>query len=793
MSYCLPFSSLCLSDTALVGGKNAALGELIRSFQQEGILIPDGFALSTDAYRLFLSYNHLAPLLEQQKNRLDTESLSNLSTVAETCRRIILSGEWPPEVECDIRNAYQHLTHSDSVSVAVRSSASAEDLPHASFAGQHDSFLHIIQVDMLLQRAKQCYASLFNDRAIKYRLDQGMTLTQAAMSVGVQKMVRAENGSSGVAFTLEPESGSANIIYITSVWGLGESIVQGIVNPDEFYLFKPLLSAVARPVIRKRLGEKKYKTVPDASQRKSTIETETTPEEQNNFSLSEEMAVLLAKQCALMESRLGYALDIEWAVDGVNGKLFIVQARPETVFSGSAENSIKTFTLTEKAEPICRGKAVGQSIVSGSVCKINSLDDTPEIQPGDILVADSTNPDWNALLKKAACIVTNKGGRTSHAAIVARERGIPAVVGTANATALLQSGQIVTVSCAEGDVGKVYDGKLKWEETLYRVSEVTPTQTKAMLIVSDPDKAFHHARLPAQGVGLLRLEFIISDRIGIHPMALAKFEEMPDSETKEQIRQRLKGENPRVFFIRELSEAIALFGAAFYPREVIVRMSDFKSNEYEKLLGGKGFELPEENPMLGFRGASRYDHPRYREGFQMECEAMRRVRTEMGLSNIKLMIPFCRTLREGRRVISRMKEYGLEQKKGGLQIYVMAEIPSNVLLAKSFADIFDGFSIGSNDLTQLVLGVDRDAEMLAGIFDENDPAVRKMIRQVIQSAHAAGKPVGLCGQAPSDHPGFAEWLVTLHIDNISFSPDAFLRGLENIRNAEIKTPKKIIV
>lgn len=794
MNYCIPFADIRLSDTFLVGGKNAALGELIFALAPKGIKIPDGFAVTAEAYREFLSFNRLQVPLQQTLDGLDTVQLTNLNTIARQCRDMIMNGRWPEWVESDILKHYRAFMQQGKRPVAVRSSATAEDLPTASFAGQHDSFLYVPDEDTVLEKIVCCYASLFNDRAIKYRMDHGFAHLQVALSAGIQEMVQSDNGSAGVAFTLEPESGSSNIIYITSSWGLGESIVQGQVNPDEFYLFKPAIAASRIPLIRRQMGTKKIKTVLSVSPHTLTTTVATSSAEQQQFSLSDEQVLQFGKWALLMEEHFGYALDIEWAWDESRRQLFIVQARPETIFSAAPVNVLKTYALKEKQEPVCRGKAVGQAILSGRVCLINSLADAPLLQPGDIIVTDVTNPDWNALLKKAIGIVTNKGGRTSHAAIVARERGIPAVVGTENATAVLQHGQIITVSCAEGDEGRVYTGKLQWEESLYTLREPQSTNTQAMLILSDPEKAFVHARLPAKGVGLLRVEFIISESIGIHPMALAHFNSLPDGEVKQKIEQ-LTAEWPdkKDFFVSRLAESVALFGAAFYPREVIVRMSDFKSNEYASLLGGAFFEQKEENPMLGFRGASRYDHPLYRDGFQLECAALRKVRDDMGLTNIKLMIPFCRTPKEGRKVIRLMKQYGLEQKKNGLEIWVMAEIPSNVMQAKEFAALFDGFSIGSNDMTQLVLGVDRDAERLSGLFDENNPSVRRMLKQMIQSAHAFAKPVGLCGQGPSDSADFARWLVSLHIDSISFSPDAFLRGLDHIAKAENKKPKKIIV
>jgi pyruvate, water dikinase len=788
MPYTIPLSKIRNSDVASVGGKNASLGEMLTKLTHFGIRIPDGFALTVRAYRLFLEKNQLTAKLENALQKLDLEKLSNLAEVGENCRNIIASGKLPDPVVEEVIESYKALNGNREISVAVRSSATAEDLPTASFAGQHDSFLNVEGEDNLLSAVHRCYISLFNDRAIKYRLDNGFDHMQVALSVGVQRMVRSDKGSAGVAFTLDPESGFDKVVYITSSWGLGENIVQGAVNPDEFYVFKPSIDNHKRSVIHKKLGTKETRMVyAGGSGAKSITRIETPPHERSIYSISEQEAETLGLWCYKIEQHYQLPMDVEWAKDGLTGELFIVQARPETVHGQKEHLSLKEFKLLSKAVPVCRGKAVGRAIASGRVCIVQSLADAGKVQQGDIIVADITNPDWNALLRKAVSIVTNKGGRTSHASIVARELGIHAVVGSGDATEKLHDGQIITVSCIEGDEGLVYDGKCDWQEEEIRLENIARTHTRPMFILADPDKSFRLSQYPNEGVGLLRMEFIIANSIRIHPMALVKFSELTDSNDKKAI-EAITHHYPdkKKYFTEKLSEAVAMVAAAFYPKEVIVRMSDFKTNEYAQLIGGKLFEPEEENPMLGFRGASRYYNQRYREGFGLECEAMRIVRDEMGLTNVKLMIPFCRTVEEGRLVLETMKDFGLVRGKNGLEVYVMAEIPSNVILARQFAEIFDGFSIGSNDLTQLTLGIDRDSTIISDLFDENNEAIRQMLATVIESARASGVKIGLCGQAPSDYPKFARFLVELGIDSISFTPDALLRGIENISRAEKK-------
>lgn len=787
-SFIIPFENVTMADLPRVGGKNASLGEMIRKLSKLEIAIPDGFAITVEAFYDFLSFNSLSPQIQRVLDRLDRTGLENLSEIGSSCRDLIMRGTFPEAVEQAIKAAYNDLVarHGEALSFAVRSSATAEDSPTASFAGQHDSFLNISGADNIVQTVRQCYASLFNDRAIKYRIDNGFSDMQVGQSVGVQIMVRSDKGSAGVAFTIEPESGNENIIYITGAWGLGESVVQGAVNTDEFYLFKSAIDKGKNSLVYRTLGDKQQMLVyGESSADKKTAWRETAAALRDQYVLTDEEVLLLGKWCLDIEKHYRLPMDIEWAKDGITGKLFIVQARPETIHGQHKQLSLKEFTLKTNAPAVLTGKAVGRAIVSGKVVIVKTLADGPKVQTGDIIVADITNPDWNALLRKAICIVTNKGGRTSHASIVARELGIPAVVGTLNATERLTDGQQITVSCAAGDEGHVYNGKLEWEEKEIPMESVLHTSTKPMFILADPQKALLYATYPNEGVGLLRMEFMITNTLQIHPMALVKYPDLPNNSEKKQIEALTRHyTDKKKFFIEKLAESIGLVAAAFYPKEVIVRMSDFKTNEYAKLLGGKLFEPEEENPMIGFRGASRYYNERYREGFGLECMAIRRVREEMGLENVKVMIPFCRTLDEGRKVQEVMKTFGLERGINGLEIYVMAEIPSNILLAGEFAMLFDGFSIGSNDLTQLTLGLDRDSAIVSDIFDENNEAVKKLIRDLIEEAHEKGVKVGLCGQAPSDYPAFTNFLVSCGIDSISFNPDAFVRGISNIADAE---------
>lgn len=785
-SLVVPFNEISMSDTATVGGKNASLGEMIRGLSSKGINVPGGFAITVDAYHEFVETNAIGKLLNDHINDLNTTTLDNLAEVGRKCRWLIMESDLPESVRAAVTSEWERLVakHGNALSLAVRSSATAEDSPTMSFAGQHDSFLNIKSLESLLYSVKKCYASLFNDRAIKYRLDHGLDTKQIGLSVGVQLMVRSDKGSAGVAFTIDPENGNDNLIYITGAWGLGESVVQGAVNTDEFYFFKEGVREGKKALVWKRMASKE-KMVVYGSGNSSTETIDTPMNLRDQYVLAESDLEKLAQWCLAIEDHYKMPMDIEWAKDGDTGSIYIVQARPETAHNKTRKPVLKEYSMQTSSRALLKGKAVGRGIVSGKIAIVRSLADSDKVKAGDILVADITNPDWNALLRKAVCIITNKGGRTSHASIIARELGIPAVVGSINATEMLKDGQIVTVSCASGDEGLVYDGKLDWVESETDTSSLTSTSTKPMFILADPEKATLLASYPNNGVGLFRMEFAISNNIQVHPMALAQFEKLPDGAARNQVIALTRHySDKKSFFVEKLSESIGLVAAAFYPKEVIVRMSDFKTNEYAKLVGGEFFEPQEENPMLGFRGASRYYNKRYKDGFALECAAIRRVREDMGLENVKVMIPFCRTIREANLVLDTMKEFGLERKKHNLEVYVMAEIPSNVLLAEDFADLFDGFSIGSNDLTQLTLGVDRDSAIIADLFNEDNEAVQSLIRHLIVTAHDKGVKVGLCGQAPSDNPEFARFLIGCSIDSISFNADAMIRGIQNIVAAE---------
>jgi pyruvate,water dikinase len=786
--YIIPFAKLSVKDVSIVGGKNASLGEMITTLSSLGIQVPDGFALTVDAYYDFLAFNTLSPLLQDTLNRLDRQSLSNLAEVGKHCRELILSASLPDDIVKQIKEGYNKLMGKGlSHSVAVRSSATAEDSPTASFAGQHESYLNVTGADNVINSIRQCYASLFNDRAIKYRMDNGFSDMQVGQSVGVQLMVRSDIGSAGVIFTIEPENGNDNLIYVTGAWGLGESVVQGAVNTDEYYLFKTAIEEGGESIVYRSLGNKEQMLVYGEGS-KNTVWQATKPSLRDQFILSDDEVRLLGKWSLEIEKHYNTPMDIEWAKDGATNKIYIVQARPETVHAHRKTVTLKEYHLVSRETPLLAGKAVGRSIVIGKVSIVKSLADASKVNQGDIIVADITNPDWNALLKKAVCIVTNKGGRTSHASIIARELGIPAVVGTMHATEKLVDGQEITVSCAGGDEGFIYNGRLQWEEKEIELKSVANTKTDPMFILADPLKALLYSSYPNKGVGLLRMEFMISNTIQVHPMALVKYDDLPLDSDKRQIDALTRHySNKREYFVDKLAESIGLVAAAFYPKDVIVRMSDFKTNEYAKLLGGKAFEPEEENPMLGFRGASRYYNERYKEGFGLECAAIKKVRENMRLTNVKVMIPFCRTIDEAEQVLKTMAEFGLKRKQDRLEVYVMAEIPSNILLARKFAKLFDGFSIGSNDLTQLTLGLDRDSAIVSNLFDENNESVTMLIRSLIEIAHENGVKVGLCGQAPSDYPQFAQFLVSCGIDSVSFNPDAIIRGIQNISEAEAKS------
>jgi len=788
------FNQISISDIAKVGGKNASLGEMYNQLNPKGIGIPNGFALTADAYRLFRKQNNIEKELNDLLLSLDTEHYSNLVSIGETARALILSGTFPKEIVYVLNEAYQKLSTEckiKNLDVAVRSSATAEDLPTASFAGRMESFLNISGEKQLLDAVHRCYASLYTDRAIKYRHDMGFTGIDVAISVGVQQMVRSDKASSGVVFTIDPDSGFENGIIINSGWGLGENIVQGRVTPDEWTVFKPTLFAEKlNPILKSNCGRKEYtmlyvENAEGASAEKTIANIDTPSEKQNKFSLTNTEVIQLAQWCYKIEQHYGKAMDIEWAKDGLNNQLYIVQARPETVHGKEKKKVREIFTLKEKGKLLAKGIALGDKIATGKARIIFHPQDGDQLQKGEILVTDITNPDWDPVLKKAAGIITNKGGRTSHAAIVARELGTVAVVGCGNATETIKNGQEITVSCAEGKEGNVYDGILQWDISEQDYSLLPMPKTAPMFILADPDRAFEMSNYPNNGVGLLRLEFAISNSIRIHPLALIEPEKVTDEKTKTEIQELTKDYvDGKSYFIDKLAKAVSTVAAAFYPKDVIVRMSDFKSNEYANLIGGKYFEPLEENPMLGLRGASRYYSDFYRKGFVLECEAMKKVRNEMGMSNVKLMIPFCRTIEEGEKVIAEMAANGLTQKENGLEIYVMIEIPSNVLLADEFAKLFDGFSIGSNDLTQLTLGLDRDSALVSYLFNEENPAVKGLIKETIRAAKRNNIKVGLCGQAPSDIPAFAKFLVDEGIDSISFNPDALIKGIENMNKAE---------
>lgn len=786
------FSDISMQDLPLVGGKNASLGEMFSQLSPKGIAVPDGFAVTAEAYRLFLKENKLEAPLRAILAQLDKVHFSNLESIGAQARELIRSAALPARVRDAILEAYLDMRHHEGVdiSLAVRSSATAEDLPSASFAGQLESFLNIAGETTLLDTVHRCFSSLFTNRAIKYREDQGFGNLDVAISVGVQKMVRSDLASSGVAFTLDPDSGFDKVVVINSIYGLGENIVQGRSTPDEFMLFKPHIGNGVNPLFQKKLGAKEF-TMVYAQNGKSGEYTEnllTPPEKQDAYSLSEADANLLGKWCVVIEQHYGKAMDIEWAKDGPNGKLYIVQARPETVHTLAKKehsNTVRTFNIISKGKKLAEGIALGEKIATGRARLLRSPEEGHLLQEGEVLVTDITNPDWDPLMKRAAAIVTNKGGRTSHAAIVARELGTVAVVGCGDATDKIHDGAWVTVSCAEGKTGFIYEGKSEWTVMEKDISHLSMPQTAPMLILGDPSLAFQQSFLPNRGVGLLRMEFLITHHIMVHPLALTRFEQITNPGIKEGIADITRHyRDKKEYFVDKLAQGVATIAAAFHPHDVIVRMSDFKSNEYANLVGGQQFEPIEENPMIGFRGASRYYSPLYKDGFALECKAMKKVREEMGFSNVKLMIPFCRTVEEGKLVLETMQEFGLKRGENGLEIYVMVEIPSNVLMAEEFADIFDGFSIGSNDLTQLTLGLDRDSALVSGLFNEKNPAVMRLIATAIRTARRKGIKIGLCGQAPSDMPEFAQFLVAEGIDSISFNADALLKGIENMVTAE---------
>ncbi|EGQ8178354.1 phosphoenolpyruvate synthase [Vibrio parahaemolyticus] len=771
------FNGLSMDDVDKVGGKNASLGEMVSNLANVGVSVPNGFATTSYAFNQFLDHEGLDERIHQLLDELDVDDVEALRKTGATIRQWVLQAPFPADLEQEIRNNYEELIEGNTeLSVAVRSSATAEDLPDASFAGQQETFLNVKGIDAVLEATKHVYASLFNDRAISYRVHQGFDHRGISLSAGIQRMVRSDKASSGVMFTLDTESGFDQVVFITSSWGLGEMVVQGAVNPDEFYVHKPMLDAGEHPIVKKTFGSKLIKMIYSNNQEigKQVDIIDTSEEERNTFSLNEEEIKELAKQAMIIEKHYQRPMDIEWAKDGIDGKLYIVQARPETVCSQTEQNVIERYELNNKADVLVEGRAIGQRIGKGPVRLVDSLDQMSLVQEGDVLVTDMTDPDWEPVMKKASAIVTNRGGRTCHAAIIARELGIPAIVGCGDATSKLTDGATVTVSCSEGETGYVYQGDLDFEVKRSSVDELPLLPTKVMMNVGNPDRAFDFAQIPNEGVGLARLEFIINKMIGIHPKALLNFDAQSD-ELKAEIKQRIRGyKDPIDFYVSKLTEGIATIASAFWPKRVIVRMSDFKSNEYSNLVGGKAYEPHEENPMLGFRGASRYISPVFEDCFELETQAIKRVRNEMGLKNVEIMIPFVRTPSEAASVIDLLAKFDLRRGDQGLKVIMMCELPSNAVLADEFLKYFDGFSIGSNDMTQLTLGLDRDSGDVAHLFDERNAAVKIMLKMAIDAATKAGKYVGICGQGPSDHEDLAEWLMEQGISSVSLNPDTVI-------------------
>ncbi|GAB2517525.1 phosphoenolpyruvate synthase [Lysobacter humi (ex Lee et al. 2017)] len=766
--------ALRLSDLARVGGKNSSLGEMIGNLAGLGVSVPGGFATTAEAFKAFIAHNDLHQRIFDRLATLDVEDVQALTAAGGEIRGWVIDAPLQPDLDREIREAYRQLCGENGggdVAVAVRSSATAEDLPDASFAGQQETFLNVTGEEDVVRKVKEVFASLYNDRAIAYRVHHGFKHEDVFLSAGVQLMVRSDVGSSGVLFTLDTESGFRDVVFVTASYGLGEMVVQGAVNPDEFYVYKPTLRDGRKAILRRTLGAKQlrmvYSDVPG-----ERVRTEDTPAElRNRFCISDEDVQELSKQALVIEQHYGRPMDIEWAKDGVSGKLFIVQARPETVKSRAKATQIERYQLTQRGRIVCEGRAIGQKIGTGVARVVRSLDDMHKVQPGDVLVADMTDPDWEPVMKRSAAIVTNRGGRTCHAAIIARELGVPAVVGTGNALDTIHDGQQVTISCAEGDTGFIYEGELPFDRHVADLDRMPPAPLKVMMNVANPERAFDFAMLPNAGIGLARLEMIIASHIGVHPKALLEYDRQ-DADIKKKIDARMAGySSPVDFYVERLAEGIATITASVAPNPVIVRLSDFKSNEYANLVGGARYEPHEENPMIGFRGASRYVDPSFADAFALECRAVLKVRNEMGLKNCWVMIPFVRTLGEGRKVVEVLRANGLVQGEDGLKIIMMCEVPSNALLADEFLEIFDGFSIGSNDLTQLTLGLDRDSAIVASLFDERDPAVKKMLSMAISAARAKGKYIGICGQGPSDHPDLAQWLMEQGIESVSLNPD----------------------
>lgn len=792
--FILWFDQIGIKDVPLVGGKNASLGEMYSKLSSQGINVPNGFAITATAYKHLLKEAGIEKAIQDVLKGLDTHNIADLRARGKKVREIILNAPFPADLEKVIVSSYDDLCKAykqANVDVAVRSSATAEDLPDASFAGQQETYLNISGHKALIEACHRCFASLFTDRAISYRQDKGFNHFDVYLSIVVQKMVRSDSASSGVMFTMDTESGFDKVVLVTGAWGLGENVVQGAVNPDEFYIFKPTLATGHKPVIHKKLGLKQkkmvYATAPNAKEPVRNVIT--TKAERNSFVLSDDELITLAKWACAIEKHYNKNMDIEWAKDGDgktvgSGNLFIVQARPETVHSQRKANSYETYVLKATSKVLVTGTAVGAKIGRGELNIIENASEITRFKPGQVLVTDMTDPDWEPIMKVASAIVTNRGGRTCHAAIISRELGIPCIVGTENGTELLKGVKAATVSCAEGEIGKVYEGLLDFDVQKIDLSEMPATKTKIMMNVGIPEQAFTQGQIPNDGVGLARLEFIINSHIGIHPLALLNYEQLKKKPRKDdRLKETLKSIEERTlayadksqFFVETLAQGVARIGAGFWPNDVIVRLSDFKSNEYANLVGGYLYEPVEHNPMIGWRGASRYYAPNFEPAFALECEALRRVRNEMGLTNIKVMIPFCRTVEEGKKVIEVMKKYGLTQGENGLEVYVMCEIPSNVVLADQFCEVFDGFSIGSNDLTQLTLGLDRDSELVSHIYDERNDAVKRLVKQVIDTAKKYKRKIGICGQAPSDFPDFAAFLVECGIDSMSLTPDTAIK------------------
>ncbi|MBH9437825.1 phosphoenolpyruvate synthase [Pseudomonas aeruginosa] len=777
VEYVVSLDKLGVHDVEHVGGKNASLGEMISNLAGAGVSVPGGFATTAQAYRDFLEQSGLNDRIHAALDALDVDDVNALAKTGAQIRQWVMEAEFPARLDSEIRQAFAALANgNDNLAVAVRSSATAEDLPDASFAGQQETFLNIRGVDNVIRAAKEVFASLFNDRAIAYRVHQGFDHKLVALSAGVQRMVRSETGTAGVMFTLDTESGFRDVVFITGAYGLGETVVQGAVNPDEFYVHKPTLEAGRPAILRRNLGSKAIKMIygDEAKAGRSVKVVDVDRADRARFALSDAEVTELAKQAMIIEKHYGRPMDIEWAKDGDDGKLYIVQARPETVKSRASATVMERYLLKEKGTVLVEGRAIGQRIGAGPVKVINDVSEMDKVQPGDVLVSDMTDPDWEPVMKRASAIVTNRGGRTCHAAIIARELGIPAVVGCGNATQILQDGQGVTVSCAEGDTGFIFEGELGFDVRKNSVDAMPDLPYKIMMNVGNPDRAFDFAQLPNEGVGLARLEFIINRMIGVHPKALLNFAGLP-ADIKESVEKRIAGyPDPVGFYVEKLVEGISTLAAAFWPKKVIVRLSDFKSNEYANLIGGKLYEPEEENPMLGFRGASRYISESFRDCFELECRALKKVRNEMGLTNVEIMVPFVRTLGEASQVVELLAGNGLKRGENGLKVIMMCELPSNALLADEFLEFFDGFSIGSNDLTQLTLGLDRDSGIVAHLFDERNPAVKKLLANAIAACNKAGKYIGICGQGPSDHPDLARWLMEQGIESVSLNPDSVL-------------------